>query len=54
MSTLAPDEAKSHRIEINGYAIVSDDDRIAGRDGLIPASLRNETDWEFPMGACGL
>jgi hypothetical protein len=41
MSTLA-----RHPIEIKGYAIVSDDDRIAGRDGLIPASLRNEKDWE--------
>jgi hypothetical protein len=32
MSTLAPEEAKRHRIEINGYAIVSDDDRIASPD----------------------
>ena len=46
MSTLAPEEAKSHRIEINGYAIVSDDHRIAGHDGLIPASLRNGKDRE--------
>ena len=46
MSTLAPEEPKRHRIEINGYAIVSDDDRIAGPDGLIPASLRNEKDWD--------
>jgi hypothetical protein len=46
MSALAPEEAKSRPIEINGYAIVSDDDRIAGSDGLIPASLRNEKDWE--------
>jgi hypothetical protein len=46
MSTLAPEEAKRQPIEINGYAIVSDDDRIAGPDGLIPASLRNEKDWE--------
>ena len=46
MSTLAPEEAKSRPIEINGYAIVSDDDRIAGPDGLIPASLRNERDWD--------
>ena len=46
MSTLAPEEAKSLPIEINGYAIVSDDDRIAGPDGLIPASLRNEKDWD--------
>jgi hypothetical protein len=42
MTTLAPEEAKNHPIEINGYAI---DDRIAGPDGLIPASLRNEKDW---------
>ena len=41
-----PKEAKSGPIEINGYAIVSDDDRIAGSDGLIPASLRNEKDWD--------
>ena len=47
MSALAPEEAKSRPIEINGYAIVSDDDRIAGPDGLIPASLRNEKDWDF-------
>jgi dihydrofolate reductase len=46
MNTLAPGEAKSHPIEINGYAIVSDDDRIAGPDGIIPTSLRNEKDWE--------
>ena len=46
MSTLTPEEAQSHPIEINGYAIISDDDRIAGPDGLIPASLRNEKDWE--------
>ena len=46
MSALAPKEAKNHPIEINGYAIVSDDDRIAGPDGLIPASLRNEKDWD--------
>jgi hypothetical protein len=46
MSTLAPEEAKSRPIKIKGYAIVSDDDRIAGPDGLIPASLRNERDWD--------
>ena len=32
---------------ITGYAIVSDDDKIAGADGLTPASLRNEKDWEL-------
>ena len=46
MGALAPEEAKNHPIEINGYAIVSDDDRIAGPDGLMPASLRNEKDWD--------
>ena len=46
MNKLAPEEAKSQPIEINGYAIISDDDRIAGLDGLIPASLRNEKDWD--------
>jgi hypothetical protein len=46
MSTLAPEEAKSRPIKIKGYAIVSDDDRIACPDGLIPASLRNEKDWD--------
>ncbi len=46
MSALTPEEAKSRPIEINGYAIVSDDDRIASPDGLIPASLRNEKDWD--------
>ncbi len=33
--------------EISGYAIVSDDDKIAGSDGLTPVSLRNEKDWEL-------
>jgi hypothetical protein len=35
------------RLDITGYAIVSDDDKIAGADGLTPASLRNEKDWEL-------
>ena len=34
MSTPGPEEAKSGAIDIAGYAIVSDDDRIAGADGL--------------------
>jgi hypothetical protein len=34
-------------LDITGYAIVSDDDKIAGADGLTPASLRNERDWEL-------
>ncbi len=29
----------------HGHAIVSDDDRIAGADGLTPDSLRNDADW---------
>jgi hypothetical protein len=36
---------------ISGYAIVSDDNRIAGPDGLVPASLRNEKDWEYYQSA---
>ncbi|MGD0565046.1 MAG: hypothetical protein ABSA66_18415 [Roseiarcus sp.] len=34
-------------VEISGYAIVSDDDKIAGADGLTPVSLRNEKDWAY-------
>jgi hypothetical protein len=34
-------------IEIHGYAIVSDDDKIAAADGLTPVSLRNEKDWDY-------
>lgn len=30
---------------IEGHAIVSADDRIAGPDGSIPAALQNEADW---------
>lgn len=30
---------------IHGHAIVSDDDMIAGPDGLTPPELRNEADW---------
>jgi len=37
----------SERLDIRGYAIVSDDDKIAGPDGLTPTSLRNEKDWEL-------
>jgi hypothetical protein len=37
----------SGNIDITGYAIVSDDDKIAGADGMTPASLRNEKDWEL-------
>ncbi len=30
---------------IEGHAIISEDERIAGPDGQTPAALRNETDW---------
>lgn len=35
------------RIGIHGYAILSEDDRIAGPDGLTPDALRNEADWAY-------
>jgi len=38
-------------IDIHGYAIVSDDDKIAAADGLTPVSLRNEKDWEYYQSA---
>jgi hypothetical protein len=34
------------RYEIQGHAIVSDDDMIAGSDGKTPEALRNAVDWE--------
>jgi hypothetical protein len=34
-------------LDITGYAIVSDDDKITAADGLTPASLRNPKDWEL-------
>jgi hypothetical protein len=37
----------SGNLDITGYAIVSDDDKIAGADGMTPASLRNPKDWEL-------
>src|ERR1700722_15224822 len=37
----------SGNLDITGYAIVSDDDKIAGADGLTPTSLRNEKDWDL-------
>jgi dihydrofolate reductase len=33
------------RYEIQGHAIVSDDDMIAGPDGKTPEALRNAVDW---------
>lgn len=46
MNTLGAAAAK-RPIEISGYAIVSKDDKIAGHDGLLPPSLRNEKDWDY-------
>jgi hypothetical protein len=34
-------------LEIHGYAIITDDDRIAGPDGATPPALRNEADWAY-------
>ncbi|MBF9234180.1 hypothetical protein [Microvirga alba] len=34
-------------VEIHGYAIVSDDDRIADAGGHMPAILRNDADWAY-------
>src|SRR5258705_11303055 len=36
---------------INGHAIVSADGRIAGADGRVPASLRNDADWALFQAA---
>jgi hypothetical protein len=35
------------RVDIHGYAIVSDNDRIADAAGLTPDVLRNEADWAY-------
>jgi hypothetical protein len=35
------------RVEIHGYAIVSDDDRIADAAGRTPVVLRNDADWAY-------
>lgn len=34
-------------VEIHGYAIVSDDDRIADANGQMPDVLRNDADWAY-------
>jgi dihydrofolate reductase len=34
-------------IEVHGYAIVSDDDRIADAEGRMPEALRSEADWAY-------
>lgn len=36
-----------NKVEIHGYAIVSDDDRIADETGLTPDALRNDADWAY-------
>jgi hypothetical protein len=33
--------------EIHGYAIASDDDRIADAGGAMPKALHNEADWAY-------
>jgi hypothetical protein len=35
------------KVEIHGYAIVSDNDRIADASGQTPAVLRNDADWAY-------
>lgn len=35
------------KVEIHGYAIVSDNDRIADATGLTPDVLRNDADWAY-------
>jgi hypothetical protein len=37
----------SNKVHIHGYAIVSDDDRIADSSGKTPPSLRNDADWTY-------
>jgi hypothetical protein len=39
------------KIEIHGYAIISDDDKIAAADGLLPPSMRNDKDWGYYQNA---
>ncbi|MDF2811463.1 MAG: hypothetical protein K0S56_2494 [Microvirga sp.] len=34
-------------IEIHGYAIISEDDRITDASGATPEALRNEADWRY-------
>ena len=40
MSISSPEEAKIRATEIAGYAIISDDNKIAGPDGFLPPSMR--------------
>ena len=34
-------------LAVHGHAIISDDDKIAGPDGLTPPALRNDADWAY-------
>jgi dihydrofolate reductase len=42
---------ESKRLEISGYAVVGDDDRIADASGMMPDSLKNDAEWEFFQAA---
>ncbi len=42
------------KVEIHGYAIVSDDDRIADAAGQVPSGLRNDADWTYFQGELDL
>ena len=46
MSATGPEEQVKGAVVITGYAIVSDDDRIAAANGFVPLSLRNDRDWD--------
>lgn len=35
------------KIEVHGYAIVSEDDRIADTNGAMPPALQNDADWAY-------
>ncbi len=37
----------AHTWDIHGFAIVSTDDRIADKSGLLPERLNNEADWAY-------
>lgn len=36
--------------QLHGYAIISDDDCIADRNGELPESLKNKADWDYFQG----
>ena len=48
MSRAGPPQGGQVRgIDIQGYAIVSEDDRIADANGAMPDVLRNDADWAY-------